>query len=848
MSPARDLDDQASRKRAAEVEAEALRDGATFEAHVTTALTKNVLQTKYDLLRKYVKVHKNDPVLVDEQVSSYQDTLEADIRSGTMHPLKAIQQQVERDKQHPEIVNVVDHGSWSGRWPLPSRSSWQAHEVSCTLWPTGQHEVNAAKTARREIKWREIPQQDKEAFRKAAETGWKVQTDNGAFEILSDAESQKIRARLKASGQLNKILTPRYVLTDKNDGLRSGSNPLPLLANARVVIPGYQDETAYAVRKDAPTSSRCSQHILFITASAKGWTLWSADVKSAFLKGELFEDGERELYISNIRRACADEPLLPFGVHGLAKVRKGVFGLADSPRRWYLRLHKSLTRLGWERSSMDAAQWFLKGADGALEGIIVSHVDDLLMAGNDRARSTLEALGKELGFGSLETGSFTYCGKLVEQLPDKSIEVSMRAYHENMQPITVAVQRKKQLDSQLTPAEHRQLRAILGSLQWLVAQVRWDMGYHLSVLQGEPPLVKTLLRANALVRLMKQDPGFKLRFPPMSLDGAGILVITDASLGNVTRSGGAEGTIFTKVFSQSAYLVLVGDRDLMEGREGWFGVLDSRSHRLGRVCRSTFGAELLGSEEAFDAGIFCRGLFAESKGFEVLKSDESYVCHVPLGVVSDAKDVYDKSVSDTPTYGSQKSLAFSVAWIREVLRKDRTKVHWTSTENMLIDCGTKEMNPVHLRTVLDRCKWSITYNPSYVKQTTKPSKPVAERARNLSLPGRVLSGDDPIMSHLLKLAEKPGWHVQGQLRIHVCKNARSYRTPAPRFSKEQFPIRTSYGRFDTNQQAEWRILEDRIQDGRLDPIGDTASVLVTFFSSGNPPLKTHIKEESTVKA
>lgn len=97
--------------------------------------------------------------------------------------------------------------------------------VDSTLWPTGEHEVNAAKTARREIKWREIPPHEREAYRKAAETGWKVQTDNGAFEILPDAEAQKIRARLKASGQLNKILTPRYVFTDKNDGLRSGSNP-----------------------------------------------------------------------------------------------------------------------------------------------------------------------------------------------------------------------------------------------------------------------------------------------------------------------------------------------------------------------------------------------------------------------------------------------------------------------------------------------------------------------------------------------------------------------------------------------------------------------------------------------
>ena len=252
------------------------------------------------------------------------------------------------------------------------------------------------------------------------------------------------------------------------------------------------------------------------------------------------------------------------------------------------------------------------------------------------------------------------------------------------------------------------------------------------------------------------------------------------------------------------------------------------------------------SEEAFDAGLFCRGLFAECKGFEVLKGDASYVGEVPLGLVSDAKDVFDKSVSDTPTYGSQKSLAFSVAWIREVLRKDRTRIHWTSTENMLIDCGSKEMNPQHLKAVLSKGSWSITYNPSYVKQTTKPAKPKLAHVQSSTLPGRVLSGDDPILSHLLKLAERPGWHIQGPYGIHVCKNARSFRTPAPRFSKEQYPIRTSYGRFDTERQAEWRILEDRVtHHGKLDPIGDTASLLVTVFS---PPLKTHERKESTENA
>lgn len=469
-----DLRNLEDRKRSAEMDAEELRSASgAIEARshstlVTYAVVRNVLKPKKALMSQYAKsepldiIPEANPMLLEEK------KFEEALKNSTEHPLKVIQKQVEVDRLNAERAEVQDHGSWSGRWPLPSRTSWMAHEACCVTWPTSANEVNAAKTARREIKWKEIPEEQKNDFREAAKVGWKVQTDNGAFEILSDEESKRVWAKLRESGQLKKVLVPRFVFTDKNDGARSDSNPLPLLANARVVAPGYQDETAYNVRKDAPTSSRSSQHILFITAASKAWTIWSADVKSAFLKGELFEEGERELYITNIRRSCADEPLLPFSADGWAKVRKGVFGLADSPRRWYIRLNKSLIRLGWKRSTMDAAQWVLYGPNDRTEGMIVSHVDDLLLAGSSTAYASLKALGEELGFGSLEQGSFAYCGKNITQNPDYSIEVNMKAYHENVQPAVVPMHRKKQLDSPLTPGEHRQLRALVGSMQWLV--------------------------------------------------------------------------------------------------------------------------------------------------------------------------------------------------------------------------------------------------------------------------------------------------------------------------------------------------------------------------------------------
>ena len=64
---------------------------------------------------------------------------------------------------------------------------------------------------------------------------------------------------------------------------------------------------------------------------------------------------------------------------------------------------------------------------------------------------------------------------------------------------------------------------------------------------------------------------------------------------------------------------------------------------------------------------------------------------IGLIVVTDAKDTYDKGNSDTPSYGSQKSLAFTVAWLRGMIAKPNVALRWTATSNMFVDAGTKDM-------------------------------------------------------------------------------------------------------------------------------------------------------------
>ena len=128
-----------------------------------------------------------------------------------------------------------------------------------------------------------MTEEQKEAFRPAAVQAWSAWADNDAVDILSEAESRKIRQRFKEDHEADfKVLTPRYVFTDKHESLRTPNNPLELKARARIVV---RDTVAFSIPKDAPTASRISQHMLFILTASfhkakKTWRLLSADVKS----------------------------------------------------------------------------------------------------------------------------------------------------------------------------------------------------------------------------------------------------------------------------------------------------------------------------------------------------------------------------------------------------------------------------------------------------------------------------------------------------------------------------------------------------------------------------------------
>ena len=145
------------------------------------------------------------------------------------------------------------------------------------------------------------------------------------------------------------------------------------------------------------------------------------------------------------------------------------------------------------------------------------------------------------------------------------------------------------------------------------------------------------------------------------------------------------------------------------------------------------------------------------------------------------------------------------------------------------------MDTTALRTTLLSGEWSVEYSPEFVKQTAKTRKK-AEAVDEL--PGR---GEEPrdasLMKHVRRLSESPGWHYVQGIGIHVAHNAKSFRSPAPRFALREFPLRTTVGEFKQKIGSVWRFLEEKTDLRDLsnpqEQFESRAGRLVTFFMPGS---------------
>ena len=442
-------------------------------------------------------------------------------------------------------------------------------------------------------------------------------------------------------------VSSRWVMTKTGDKVK-----------ARLVARGFEETYP---RSDAPTIKKTSLRMFFTIATSKNWTLESLDITAAFLQAD---EMNREVFL---------KPPADIRKSGLIwRLKKPVYGLGDSARRWYITLKQHLQDKGCIVSKLDKCV-FRFVENGKLQGLVATHVDDLLYCGTEKfKRQIIADVRKNFKISRMHAEMFTYLGWNVNQKPD-CIYIDQRSYGESVQPIEISPKRKRECDSRLSDEEKTEYQRQLGKLLWLSGQTRPDLNFDTLELStyASNACVKHVKVLNKVVKKIPGGPQH-ICFKRMDLDKDKIQIIffSDASVGNLFDESGF------RTDSGRGYLVFISN-----GKTA--NLVDWSSRKVKRKVHSAFGAETLACSDGLGAAISVRQILSET-----LYGDPRLRV-IPIFGYIDSKQLHDHIASTKQC--EEKRLQIDVSEIQECVETGEIdEINWIPTGQMLADCLTKK--------------------------------------------------------------------------------------------------------------------------------------------------------------
>jgi hypothetical protein len=269
------------------------------------------------------------------------------------------------------------------------------------------------------------------------------------------------------------------------------------MEKARLCAQGFSDVEGKLLDSSAPTCRKDTWRLVCAVCARLGWEPQSIDIKTAFLQGK---EMERDVFLEPPKEANE--------VPGwLWKLLRPVYGLVDSPERWYLRVVEILVGvLKGTQSKFDKGLFYWKNAHGAIIGIMSIHVDDFYFGGGAAFEGIVGAIDSHVKVGSREKDDFVYAGvhvkktmytpvahpsaevPLPESVPKKVqiIETDVNHYIRDLKPISIPKGPDGQElgDDEPLP-EDTPLREIVGELLWAAVSGRPDIFFRVSRLASK---------------------------------------------------------------------------------------------------------------------------------------------------------------------------------------------------------------------------------------------------------------------------------------------------------------------------------------------------------------------------
>ena len=219
--------------------------------------------------------------------------------------------------------------------------------------------------------------------------------------------------KLRATIPKEQVLESRFVKTRRE----CPDKPGVMEMKCPWCVKGFKDPEVHVVEKQSPTLAADTLSMVLQVISFSRCKMKAADVEGAFLQGPALQRPCGRIFV---KLPVEGVPGVPDNV--MVELQKHVYGLCDEPRMWWKCFSDELVGLGMKVSQLDLC-CFLWHREGALQGILAFHVDDLIFAGSCMFEQTiLEPLRKRFPFKHWKVGEAEFLGRKLKQKEDFSIE------------------------------------------------------------------------------------------------------------------------------------------------------------------------------------------------------------------------------------------------------------------------------------------------------------------------------------------------------------------------------------------------------------------------------------------
>ena len=514
----------------------------------------------------------------------------------------------------------------------------------------------------------------------------------------------------------HQLLRMRWVLTFKEAPPADDGRP-QLKAKARIVILGFSDPGLLEDQTASPTMTRLTRQLVLNQAMLRGWTVFSADVRTAFLQARPADRGRRLLAKPLPELAQA----MNLSASECVELTGSAYGLSTAPREWFQDVAQTIRRLGGRQCKTDPCAWVILNPAQEVVGYLSSHVDDFLVTGSQTDKTWLnfvQGFKSAYKWSPWESHDFQHCGLRVLQHEDCSFTLDHSAFCTELNQMPPADPQQNEMnENQIRQAK---AKAILGSVQWRVTQSgphhAAKLGHLQSLLASRD--TSCVEQVNKLVREVQaaKHVGVQVQhlgnFKPSQANFVGW---SDASLAN-RHDGGSTGGYIIGIMHPAA--VLQG--------QGKLNIISWRSFRLPRVARSSLSAEAQALGHCEQELMFARLEWHELNGGVVdVREPSKSTAQVPGHLIIDARGVFDALEKADPGMASfnvkDKYTSLELMGVSDNLKLQATELGWCDSDHQLADGLTKASKQDALKKFLIQGHWRLRHPGAFMSAKKRRS-------------------------------------------------------------------------------------------------------------------------------